>query len=454
MLGPSPLRAVGALLSFILLAACGEPDVDGDAGLPRLPDGATGSVEEARAALQRCDVRQAHALYATAWQADRDDGEAALGFALTDAALLGEDPEAEAGLALFGFTGPIDGEDMLFGPGALLDALARHQESRDFGDRMERVFPWDSEAPSTGYAFERMPPGTTAREVVAHGWAMQPRFSRLVDAFEAAAEDAPVTLDIGGICEVGVVELQAPELYALAASFQSLVMTLQIGRGYSWDFPIHEALPDRGDDAATVERQAALLNTHFGAVSDPSALEGARDEMRRFFELVERTVDAADAAGAPGADALVEWRALPSDIVPTGRLDAQAALAGTEEQTSAPGMTPEFRGDFRPLFEGELDLADFGRTFTVHEDPMWGDVWIEVDEAPIDRLLMAVVSPSPLDDTLSDVEWSHLDAWSGADADWQVDDVEVSWSEHRTYSAPRFILPTVERYAEVYYFAP
>jgi len=84
---------------------------------------------------------------------------------------------------------------------------------------------------------------------------------------------------------------------------------------------------------------------------------------------------------------------------------------------------------------------------------MWGDVWLEVDEAPIDRVLMAVLSVSPFDESVRDVEWDHVDEWAGSEADWQITEVASAREGVWPLDVPRFISPAVERYLDQWYFA-
>ncbi len=428
----------GALACATIACGCDEPIGGG-------PD-----VQPGIDALANCDVRAAHAVYEDAYAASSSDPSIALGYAMTDMLLLGEDPDAAAGLALFGFSGGMDPDDLLTGPSALLDTLNRHAPSSEYGDFVEARFPYE---PVRGGAsgLDLIAPTTTARQVVEHGFAMQARFARLSEAFETAARGAPQAIEIGGICGVGRVELQATELYLLAATWQAVALALQIGRGYSWDFAVRDALDWRDRTPERLRAQAEVLNTHLGAIHDASALPAVAGAWRRLFALLNAAMDAGEAAGAPGPDGLLEWRAYRAGLFAAMGEQGAAAERLSDSVVTAPGLTPEWSGELGPLYRGELDLAAFGRSFEVYEDPMWGDAWIEVDEAPIDAVLMAVLSRSPFDDTLGEVDWTHLDAWSGDDTDWQLTDVP---SERPVVSArvPRFIAPTLARYLDAWYF--
>jgi len=424
--------------ALALAGACGDPT----------PGGGVSAGEEA---LDRCDIRAAHAAYSEAYTSAPDDPDAALGFALTDMLLVGEDPNAVAGLQLWGFTGGMDSEMLLWGPSALLDTLTRHGSGSDYGDFVEANFPYPPVRDRTN-GLDRIAADTTARQVVERGFAMQERFARISAAFETAAQGAPRSVSINGSCGVGTVELQAAELYLLAGAWQGVVLGLQIARGYSWDFLLLDGIDWRDGSPERLRHQADVLNEHLGAVSDAGALSAVPDQWRRFFSLMNSALRAADAAGAPGPDALVEWRAYRAGLLPSMLVQGEAAQQLADGTVTAPGLTPEWSGELQPLFRGELDLAAFGRSFEVYEDPMWGDAWIEVDEAPIDQVLMAVLSRSPFDDTLSNVEWSHLDDWSGDRTDWQIVEVPSERADVYPIDMPRFISPTVERYRDQWYF--
>jgi hypothetical protein len=423
----------------------GTPEVDGgsDAGFPT-----TGPA----GALARCEIREAHTGYEAAWAAAPTDGSAALRFALTDMLLLGEDPEAVQGLALFGFTSGIDSEAMFWGPEGLLDALVRHERSTTVGDYLETVFPYP---PIRGEAngLDLISPSTLAIDVMVHAWAMQPRLERLVDAFELAAQTAPHEVVIDGICGLGRVELQSSELYTLASAFQGLVLVLQISRGYDWEFPVRMALDFRDDSIPRMRAQVEIFNTHLGAISDAAPLALVPDHLARLSHLLERVSTTARDSAAPGPLMLVDWPALPDDLPPAALEDALAAAELVDGPVTAPGLTPEFTGDLGPLFRGELDLASFGRSFELYEDPEWGDAWIEVQEAPIDALLTAVLTPSPFDESLDGVEidWAHLDAWSGSDTEWSVTDI-VREGGGSSFSVPGLIAPAMRRYVDVLHF--
>src|SRR5690606_8761606 len=147
--------------------------------------------------------------------------------------------------------------------------------------------------------------------------------------------------------------------------------------------------------------------------------------------------------GAPGDDAVLEWRAYRAGLFASMLEQGTAAQQLADGTVTAPGLTPVWSGELEPLFAGELDLADFGRSFSVYEDPSWGDTWIEVDEAPIDRVLMAVLSISPFDDSIRDVDWAHLDAWRGDRTDWQLTEVPSTREGAYTMTVPRFVSPVV-----------
>ena len=429
--------SITGLALATMLAGCG------DAGGPDVQPGVD--------ALARCDIHGAHDVYASAYAARSGDPDVALGYAITDMLLLGEDPEGVQGLALFGFTGGFDPDDLLTGPSALLDGLTRHTPSRDYGDHVRAVFPYPPFR-GEGHGLDRIAPETRALDVVQHGWAMEERFARLAAAFETAARGAPRSVTIDGICGVGTVELQAPELYLLAATWQAMVLVLEISRGYDWDFLLRDAIDWRDGSAERLRAQVEVLNTHLGALANPGALGGAREAWRRFFDLMNAALEAADGAGAPGPDALVEWRAYRAGLLPAMLEQGRAARQLADGTVTAPGLTPEWSGQLGPFFDGQLDLADFGRTFSVYEDPMWGDAWVEVDEAPIDMVLMRVLSRSPFDDTIDRVEWTHLDAWRGDRTDWQITSVPSTRSLVSPIDVPRFISPTVERYRDHWYF--
>lgn len=424
------------LLSALVAIGCGDTSVD---------------IQPGADALARCDIHAAHDVYASAYGDGTNDGDVAIGYAITDMLLLGQDPEAEQGLALMAFSGGFDPDDLLTGPSALLDGLTRHTSGSAYGDHFEAVFPYPSMRDGSN-GLDRIDPATRAVDVAQHGWAMIDRFSRLSEAFETAAENAPVTITIDGICGVGTVELQAAELYLLAASWRGVVLGLRLSQGYDWDFAVRDAIDWRDRSPERLRAQVEILNTHLGQIRDTGALSSARGEWRRFFELMDSALAAADSAGAATPEALVEWRAYRAGLLPAMRTQGTAARDLADGTVTAPGLTPEWSGSLDRLFGGELDLPGLGRSWSVYEDPMWGDAWVEFDEAPIDMLLMQILSRSPFDDTIDRVEWSHTDAWSGDRTDWQITEVPSTRPLVRPMEVPRFISPSVETYRDTWYF--
>lgn len=430
-----------------LILLCGAVSLFGGCG-----DASGPELDIAAEALAVCDVRTANAAYETAYSASSGNGDAALGFALTDMVLMGEDPAAVAGLGLWGFTGSIDSEMMLWGTDGLLASLSEHRTGSSYGDHVTDNFPYPP-VRARSFALDLVDPRTTALDVMEQAWALQPRFLRISQAFETAAENAPLTIEIGGHCGLGEVAFQAPELYLLAATYQAISFALQITRGYSWDFAMLDVIESRGDTIERMRARAEILNTHLGAISNASALAGIQDEYRRLARLLLDASNAARDIGAPPPQGLFDWPRIPPDLAPTLVIDGEAALAlASGDSVQAPGLTPRFDGTFAPLFGGTADLSGYGRTFSVYEDPMWGDYWMETDTAPIDMLLMSVLSPSPFDDTLRNVEWSHTEAWTEEAGEWQIVDVESTVSTLRSARVPGFISPVIARYIDTLRF--
>ena len=76
-------------------------------------------------ALKDCDINTAHDKFTQAHASDPTHPEAALGFALTDLALLPEDPIVTGVLAKLGFTGALDMQALVFGPDGVLARSSR-----------------------------------------------------------------------------------------------------------------------------------------------------------------------------------------------------------------------------------------------------------------------------------------------------------------------------------------
>ena len=112
------LLPLGCMVSAVFVVGCGS-----DADQLTL-DGADD--------LKQCDIRAAYEKFADAHAGEPDHPQAALGFALTDLALLPEDPIVTQILTRVGFTGAMDMQALVFGPDG---ALARHAR----GDTCESI---------------------------------------------------------------------------------------------------------------------------------------------------------------------------------------------------------------------------------------------------------------------------------------------------------------------------
>ncbi len=176
-------------------------------------------------ALDRCDVRAAHDAFADALALDASRSDVALGFALTDLATLLEDPAIAAIAPELGFDRAID-TSILWGHDGLLERLGR-------GDSCETIDAWRSASlphpalrPGGPDLVATIDPALTLGDLRDTLVTLSPRLTRVARALELAAEhleDGGVTLSGGCGLSVRPIRVQAPELLALAASFDALV---------------------------------------------------------------------------------------------------------------------------------------------------------------------------------------------------------------------------------------
>src|SRR5260221_7594991 len=160
------------LLCVLVVAACGS-DAD------RLAlDGAD--------ALKSCDIRTAHDKFTQAHELDPAHPQAALGFALTDLALLPEDPIVTAALGRVGFTGPVDMQALVFGPDGVLAREARGDDCTAINSFVNTTIPYP---PLSNTALDRatlIDPTFTVAELVDAAAALSPRLLRVAEALETA----------------------------------------------------------------------------------------------------------------------------------------------------------------------------------------------------------------------------------------------------------------------------
>ena len=369
------------------------------------------AVQDGVAALAHCDVRTAHRAFASGFRADRSHAQSALGFALTDLALLPEDPAVEAMLADIGFSGGVDMQSLVFGDDGVLAMAAR-------GDECDAIQSYAEEhVPYAPLGDDDIDPATLLRDdltvgdLLAHAQGLEPRLAELSQALEVAAGGITEPVAIDGGCGLGQLTLQAPELYAAAALIESIRAALAMSRAYDWSIPVAVLIQDDPDAVA------AVLNGHLGRVVEPTQAAAARAHLHHGASLGLRAIEQARAISGPVEHGLFDWSEVPDAMLD----DANRLLTSLEAALDGPSeiadVTPTLTVDLSRLFTDPIDLTALGGPlFSVEEDE-WGDRYVTVNGELLNPALEGIMTPAPWDEGVPEPEWTPADRFDNFDVD-------------------------------------
>jgi hypothetical protein len=343
-------------------------------------------------ALARCDMRTAASEFEQAQQIDPTRSDIALAYALTDLAILLEDPALTALAPRLGFDRPID-TSLLWGEDGVLDRLQGSRRCDDIESLIEDRFPHPSARPDGPNFIDTIDPSLTLGDLRAALVAISPRLERIASALEIAANDMSeggVTFEVGCVA-ADPMRVQAPELLALAAGLEAVRAATQIALAYDGDIQVALFLSSNDRPAEWV----TMMNDHMLRLRDASPLTQARSMLARPISLARRAVAAARQITTPTADAIFDWTRM-SDVV-YGDIDAFAMAAeiglGADGAVRIPRMTPALSIDIGSFFTRPFDLGSNGPLWSAHEDEFGGYTTFDGDGA--ERLLASRFDQDP-----------------------------------------------------------
>jgi len=385
----STLRIVAAVLA--LVACKSEAD---DLTLDAVDD------------LKDCEIRAAHDKFAAAHASDPDHPQAALGFALTDLALLPEDPIVTRVLARFGFTAAIDMQTLVFGTDGALARHARGDTCDSIDAFVDTTVPYPPLANPSIDEATLIDPALTGDDLVAEASELAPRLEKIASALEVAARGMPGPVEVEGGCGFGKVTFQAPELYAAAAVLEAIRSAIQLGEAYDWGVAVRAfaEAQDGGDPD-----YANLLNAHIGRVTDPAGSPEARTTLARALDLAVSAIDAAKVATAD-PDSLFAWTVIPDDLLDGIRAMAVSARATVDGSAMLADITPALSLDLTSVFTNPIDFQTLSQPlFSLDVDSQ-----LVISDVLFQEGLARLFSVNPFADEAT-FEWAHTTRWDELD---------------------------------------
>lgn len=340
----TPSRIV--LISTLMLVGCPSP--------------AEQAALNGLAAFRACDLRTASAEFDEAYSLDNRP-DFALAYALSDLAVLLEDPNLQPLARRLGFTADLRTE-FLWGRGGVLDQLASPTATCDSIEEYLRAnIPHPSAAESGPDVVDTINPGVTIEELRTNLVAISPRLLRIAQALELAAQNAGGNFNLEGGCGVGSLSVQAPELLAAAAAIEALRGAIMALEAYQWNIGLRRMVDSEGVEAELVaELNSQLLHQTPAAAA---ALETMRGHfLSRVIPLVRSATSAARAITTRPASSLIDWSRLPSSVlsdVETMASSLETALTMTTAQP-IPFVEPALSIDARSFL---TNIVDFGQLF-------------------------------------------------------------------------------------------
>lgn len=324
-------------------------------------------------ALDQCDMRAAR----DAFQQSRDQGsqraDVALGAALTDIATLPEDPAFVALAPRLGFDRPID-MALFWGADGLFDRLSRmqtcEQVNAGFLDRFPHPSIRRAAPPAVAPNFlDTIDPTLTIGDLRAALRSLSPRLQRDAAALEFAARN----LDSSGVsfeaaCGITTrpTRVQAPELFLLAASLETVRAAAQALDAYDGAIPFVQFLRGSGSDLTTITSWVNMMNGHFMHLQDPAPLAATRPILVRVTDLGLAGVTAARTVASP-PDAIFNWSALPREVIDNAESFTTAAHTGMTAAgpVAIPGLTPTLSIDLGSFLDRPFDMGSRAPAWTV-----------------------------------------------------------------------------------------
>lgn len=361
-------------------------------------------------ALERCDMRTAANEFANARELEPTRGDFALAYALTDLAILLEDPALTALAPRLGFDREID-TSLMWGQDGVLDRLNSTRRCEDIESLVDHRFPHPSARPDGPDFLDTVDPNLTLGDLRAALIAISPRLERIANALEVAAHDMSeggVTFEVGCFA-ADPMRVQAPELLALAAGLEAMRAAAQVALAYDGDIQFRLLFSSSDDPAGWVR----MMNDHMLRVRDASALTRGRAMLGRPVALARDAVAAAKRITTPTRDAIFDWTRM--SYVVLDDIDAFAMAVeiglGADGAVRIPRMTPALGLDVGSFFTRPVDFGSDGPLWSVQEDEWGGYTSFDADRA--ERLLAPRFDQDPFASGAPsrsfDIDWSFED---------------------------------------------
>jgi len=375
--------------------------LSGAALLPGCASDAEKKAEAGLEAFKRCDLREARAAFSEAYTLDTRS-DFALAYALSDLAVLAEDPALQPTFKRLGFTADVK-TDALWGQGGLLQKLSeRNATCRALEDQARAGLPHPS-LQDGGPAFTAtIDPTLTVGDVRAALGGLGPRLARIAEALETSAKGTEASFELEGGCGVGKAVIQRPELLALASLIEAFRGGIEALAAYDGALSV-KTLLDVGSTEAEKRAFVAMMNGHFLHLVAPAAMGAARPTLERSLDLAARAIDAASAVASTPANALFDWRAFPAPVLADLKANVVAARTGLgkDELTTVPALTPEVRVNLGSFFSSPIDLAKVDApvwsvsvyTPAPSTPPLPPQYSVSVASAPLEKLVSARFAP-------------------------------------------------------------
>lgn len=364
-------------------------------------------------ALADCDVRAAHAAFSEAYEADSSNARAALGFALTDLALLPEDPAVTAVLRDIGFSAGLDMQLLVFGADGALARYARGDTCDSIDAFLEANVPYPPVSDSTIDAVSLIRADMTAGDLVSAARTLEPRLGRIAAALVTAAAGATEPVEIEGGCGLGELTFQKPELLGLAALLEAARSMTALASAYDWDINV-ALLVDQSSEQ--VPALVDSLNQHLGHVVDATAAEPAGERTRAALGHLAAAAVATTEIGGPVAGGLFDWSLFPVTLATELAAFADSLGAATEGPAALAGVAPALEIDASALLSAEVDLgAASAPIFAVGSDE-FGNV-VTTDGEALAEAFAPVFAPAPWSELAPAYTWRLGDELEVFDGD-------------------------------------
>ena len=355
-------------------------------------------------AFKRCDMREARNAFSEAYSQD-SRSDFALAYALSDLAVLAEDPALQPTLKRLGFTADLK-TDFLWGQGGVLQRLSEKAPCGTIEESLKKGIPLAALQNGGPNFLDGIDASLTVGDVRVALAGISPRLERIAQALETSAKSTESSFELEGGCGVGKSVIQKPELLAMASLIEALRAGLQALEAYDGALNVKVVLTN---GSAEAEKRAYVdaLNRQLLRVVKPSAMEASRPIFIRSLDLASRAAQAVSATAATPANALFDWKKLPADVVVDFKTYFDVAKTGlsSKEQTLVPKVSPEIRVNMDSFFAEPFDMGKVAApiwsvkqyTSSPTTPPTPPQFYIATDTVPLENLLATRFSAGTFD---------------------------------------------------------